>query len=356
MSKKYNAPRFPSPLPQKRFARNVALPSTTALRRAAMAINYAAAEQHRHVFAKAYDTVSVPAGSATTANQHVFIFQTGVNTASLNIMLGIAPADTSGVSQPSIALTLVNSSGTVVTKYARHWSLNTSGTYTPAEIAWKKVEITTADGIEDDTVYRLQVATQYYARCCSMSGWLMGNRVSDDTNTGVVDARAFEADREIYDSDIQALIEAATAVYKKNGAHLIAWSQDEIGNRTEVSSSTWTNLVSVSTTAYSATTAGFYIPTQYHNTKSRTSVPVRLGVFGERISGTGNFSIRLVDSSGEIFAETGVTSTEINALPAHIVDGTIPAQASEKIDIQIRSDDNSSVYRVYAVSLWEYEA
>src|SRR6056297_1435012 len=104
MSKTYSVQSFPSPIPEKRFARNASLATTSAAFRAARSINYSAAEQGRQLFLKAYDTQSQPPGSATVESDIWAIFRTGTNVKSLVVWVGLAPVATRNSNEPYVAI------------------------------------------------------------------------------------------------------------------------------------------------------------------------------------------------------------------------------------------------------------
>lgn len=352
----YVPPRFPSPIPEKRFARNDSLPSTSAFRRAATSLAYTARHQRKHLFSYSWPTQTTPLGALALSGKEIFLFRTGENVQEVVFWIGMVPSDVSyATAAPAVYVELSDGTSDINSDTVSNGITNTSGgTYTPDQVTWHRIKITKSDGLLDDTVYRATIYRQYYARIHSVMAHEVG-ALPDTANTGIPNVLAFEEQDPIYDSDQQALLEAADALYKHNGAQLISWSMPN-GTAQTTNSTTWKNLVSGATTGFSSTSAGWVVNTQYHDSLA-ADIPVCLAVYAScSPAPAATLSIRLVNSGGTLLSATGIADGTSNVDPCYVITGTIPAAASDKMDIEISTNGGAGTFSVYAVSLYEYEA
>lgn len=357
MTKVLVPPKFPAPLSEKRWAKNSNIASTTAFRRAAFGLNHAASFCRKQVFAKIYDTQSTPAGVLAGTRNNYWIFRTGENVEAVEVIVGLVPVDTSyATAAPKVVFELRDGGSTYTSRTVYHSIVETAGVgsydYTPDQINWVSIKLTADDGIAADTVYQGTLLLTNYCRVHSVVCYEVAPKVILSSGTGVVDALRYEAQSPVYDADVQDLLVQGTELWRHNARHLISWSQESAASGTSVSSASWTNLVSLSTAGYSATSAGWRFDTTYDLTYMENEVPVQLGVYATRASGTGNLGVRVVGSGGTEFTRTITAST---GNPGDVSNQNLTA-TNDKFDIEINSADGSSVWNIWAVGLWEYEA
>lgn len=345
---------FPSPLPEDRFAQNGDIPSTSALRRVARAYNFVSTHQRKLVFAKAYHTQSTPVGALASVRNNHFIFRTGENVDSVAVMVGLAPADVAGAEYARATLELLDGTNTLTGRAMTTSSVDTLVTYTPTQVAWQWSELTVAgDTLLPDTVYRGSLVLTNYCRPHSLMVYEKAKTVAASSNDGATDALKWEAGRPLYDADAQSLAETGTLLWRHNAAHLLSWSQKSQATPITFSATTWTNLLD-GTTAWSATSAGYSIATQYHDTQKK-SVRVQLAIYAERVSGTGTLDVRLMETGGQLLGRSGITTAQASATPGAVFSHLITAKAATKADLQLQCSATAT-WNIYAINLWEYEA
>lgn len=356
MTKILVQPKFPAPLPEKRFAKNTNLPSTTFFRRAAVGINHAGNVQARPLFSKAYDTQSTPAGVLTATNNTYWIFRTGETVEEINVLLGLVPTDTDySLATPQAIFKLFTTGGSTISSSTAYHGIidqaSPSSTYTPDQVDWVPLKITTDDGLAANTVYVGWIELTYYCRLHSILCYETAPQVIQSSGDGVVDALRYEQMNPIYDADIQDLLVQSTNLWRHNARMLFSWSRKSAASATTVNSGTWTNIVSGSTAGWSSASAGFQCNTTYDVTYSDSEVPVELGIYASRTSGAGNLEMRILSSSGQEFTNTITASTGAGgSTSTHLL-----SAADDKFDIEMRRT-STSVWDVYCVALWEYEA
>lgn len=343
-------PGLPMPIPENRFAQNLDIPSPAVLGRAGKAFNSVSALHRKVAFTVVHDTQSTPAPASAFEAPHYFCFRTGENVASINILAGLAPASTdSAGNSPSVQLSLSHSGGTINGTQMYYPRVDVGGSYTPAQVSWMQSEITVADGLASNTEY-LGFLSQYdYARISSLSIIETASRLSPSSTTGVCNPLNHESFKPITNSGAQDLAETGTKLWQHNGSQLISWSRHSIATTPTPTNTTWVNVWDGSA-VFSATSTGLHLATQYHDS-AKADIPVVLGVYATRSSGTGTLEVKLEQSGGTLLTKTGIGTT-MN--PFNSSTHTIAAAAPEKTDILVRSSDVST-WKVIAIGLWEYE-
>jgi len=224
---------------------------------------------------------------------------------------------------------------------------------TSSQIAWHKIAINTAGGLLPDTEYRGTIRQYHYIRVKSATIYETASQVANNTNDGAVNPADWETHKPIYDAPCQEIAETATLLWQHNAAHLLSWTREDVASAPTVTGTTEVNLLDTSITGgtWSATTPGFVLNTEFHNT-TNGDVPVVLGVYATRTFGTGSLVVRVKRNGSTIITATVTTG----AAPFDSSAYTITARASDKIDITIAADKASEIWRIDAIGLWEYEA
>jgi hypothetical protein len=346
-------PRFPAPLEEDRFAQNGDLPSVSGFRRVASTYNNVSAYQRKLIMCKAYDTQSTPAGIVGTVSSIFFIFRTGANVQSIGAMVGLAPADTAGATSTyaRVRIATVSGAGSAMsTGELHHPVVNTAGTYAPSEVSWRWGEIIHED-LAPDTEYFGWLELTGYCRAHSIMVYEKAAPVIVSQDDGVTKMLVWEGGHPIYDDNVEDLVEAGTELWRHNSAQLINWTRKGGATNRDITSASWTNVISGSTAGVSATSAGLVIQTLYHDTQVG-DVPVQLGVYAQRTAGAAALDVKLdQDGVGTLLQEDGITTSASVVVSSH----TIPASAGTKTDILCRTTAGTT-WRIYAIALWEYEA
>lgn len=355
MAKVIIPPAVPVPIAESRFARNGDMPSQSSLRRVAKGYNHIAGHQRKLIFAAANDTQSTPVMPSTNHSTFCTLFRTGENVESIAMMVGLAPASaTSGTNQAYVSAQIYDGS-TTINGPELHYHMVQSGIYPPTDVAWVWGEITAADGLLPNTEYRLVLNQYHYARVHSIMIYETALSAMLTTVAGVADPLAYESTKPIYDAGIQDLAETGTMLWRHNASQLLSFSQKSstLADESTPNSTTWENVLSSGDSVWSASAPGFHLATRYHDTVGG-DIPVVLGVYATRASGTGSLEVQLVQNGSTLLTQTGIgtTMTPFNSSTHTIAAGTTPT----KTDVMVRCSSASTEWRIHAICLWEYEA
>ena len=230
--------------------------------------------------------------------------------------------------------------------YIRNSTIDAGATDTPNEWIWGLTDLLAAD----DTAYFLGIHAVDEARILAVAVWEVGINPVDDTVTGAVDPTVGNGDP-VFDDKQTAVAEGLGEMLRANRSVVFSWGNYEgVGN--SVVGAGWTNAIDtgLGVAAPAASSPGFVWESQYHNTYSRTDVPVVLAVYAERTAGIGG-------QTGEVRINDGantITITGIIAAGWYTQAGTLPAAAATKYDIQAQCPTGGTV-RVDHVCFYEYE-
>jgi hypothetical protein len=350
MSKHIVLPHVPPLIDNERFNMNGNVPSAPVMKRLAETFNYVSGKCKKQFFLKSQALFEV----ATPDPAQVIFrgrFRTGHNTTAVRVVLGLAPTDYAFSTSPYVQLVVKDTVPATVTVTPDKWYLTASTT-------------AAAEPVPDQIYYAHSICTGFAANTeYTFSYEVYGVRVlfasmtecdkhyADDSVTAVCDPGEFVAEGPIYDSHIADLVEANNELWQHNGAHLISWCPNWYDDTwPALTATSYTNVINNSSTTVTAATPGWNLWTQYHNTVNRTTVPVKLCVLVERVSGTGTFDYRLTDGTNTLGA-TGASGAGEQWLTTT---GTVPAQAGTKWDLHAKVSAGS--WRIKAVSLYEWES
>jgi hypothetical protein len=259
----------------------------------------------------------------------------------------IAKADNAGATDPYVTASIVTASTDIVfstTDEVHYSAIDAGAGDTPDEYTMGMCRATTP---EDTAMYwRLNVYD--FCRPISLCAFELGDYPVNDAVTGAVDPHA-EVQTPIFDDKSDALLVGSSELLRSNRTALFSWS-DQSGTGETIVGNTYTNIIDGVSGAPGAATPGFILETNYHNTYSRTVVPVLLAVYAERTVGVNPGLVRIYD---------GTNSVEVTGIAAagwYTQAGTIPAQSATKYDLQAKHQDAApSAIRVDAACLYEYE-
>lgn len=157
---------------------------------------------------------------------------------------------------------------------------------------------------------------------------------------------SYYAGAEIVDGDITDLHNASHKLWERQGMNDISWSR-WIGTAISTTSATFTNVLDATTTAYSATTAGFPIWPYKRGTRSSNNIPVVLYAYGTGSTG----EVRFTNSGGTI----GTVTLAAAATWATTTGNLDASQASDKVDVMYRSTNGVSSVSLLAAGMYEYQ-
>ncbi len=355
MTKHVVSPFVPHHVDDERFNGNGAVPNAALMRRLANGFNAVATRCKKQILMRCQLIQDVDPSSGALITVWPFAFRTGEYTTGITVLVGQALATTGGAGSAQIEIRTMDAGVMVIDEDLDYAGQSASGTVDPQDIHHATYHFT---GFLANTEYHgkfLQFggARIVYASIVENMAALAASVLADDTVAGACNPGAFVAEGPIYDAQIADLKDANNGLWRRNGAHLVQWSKDALGDSPSITATAYTN-VEDGSTAVAATTVGVNLHTQYHNTVNRTTVPVRLAVDAFQTVGSGNvLSVRLTDGTNVIeFPSFTNASFGPNGNWA-VVSGTIPAQAGTKWDIQAKV--NGGTFVLYAVALWEYE-
>lgn len=348
MSKFTATHTLPTFIQGDRYGANGTASQATGPRRIATAYNSVSSAHRKLLYVRASQSPATPA--STNEPNHYFCFRTGENVGTVTAWIGMqASAITSGTNQAYCMLQLFNGTGTLSSPAAYLPTVQTSA----SEITWHRISINTADtSLAANTEYRGLIRQHHYARVHSVMVFETASAVTDSSVDGVCDPSSWELHKPIYDNSVQDLAETGTTLWQHNACQLLNWGRKSLATAPEVIGTTEVNLLDTSITGgtWSATTPGFVLNTEYHDTLSG-DVPVVLGVYAARTAGTGDLTVRIKRNGSTIV--TGTIGTAMT--PFDSSTHTITARASDKVDITLAAASGAT-WKVYGVGLWEYEA
>ena len=351
MSKHLVLPTRLPMLPRERWANNGRSPSAGMFSSIAHHLNQVSGRQKKQFLTAIQPLNAVSAGSSAAVIVWPTRFITGENCTSIRVSAGIALTDYGAVSTPMLTILVKSTAGaTVATKDVAYHGKTTGTTVAPDEINHGSVII---DGLTANTEYYLENQVVNGMRLVYMVAVELALYYADDTVTAVCNPVNFMAEGPIYNTQINDVADAANKLWRHNGKHLFTFTQpyDESSAATSTST-TYTNVIDGSSTTVTAASPGFSLYTTYDGTYARANaIPVKMAIYTQRTSGSGTLSVRINDGTSTI-AITGITSTQ----QWSTVTSTIAAQAGTKWDIQAANSAGASSWRIYAVSLFEYEA
>lgn len=323
-------------------------------RRLAETFNHVACRLKKQVFFQYQPWDSASAGASTIAYWWPTRFRTGEATTGLRVVGGILPTDYAvATGSPSLVVDVRDTSGSghgssVVSQAFYTNARTASATVVPDEVTYFSGILR---GLSANTEYQLHNYITEGCRPLFLSVVELDSRHADDTVSAVCDPGPFTAEAPVYDLHFSDLVTANNSLWRHNGAQLATWCVDgDEDTAAAWSATSYTNLIDGSSTSVSASTPGFNLFTQYHNTLSRTTVPVKACFKVSRSSGTGTCDVRFTDGTNSIEV-TGLTGA---GTQWGTVTGTIPTQAGTKWDLQARVSSGSWIVR--AAVLFEYEA
>lgn len=340
----------PALIDDERFSRNGMVPSAPLMKRLAEVFNYAASRCKKQFLSRS-QLFSVPeSGTSSTVYFWRVRFVLGHGTSAIRIAGGVALTDYAAAAVPTLVFNVYDTSNTLVaTKSIATNGLTAGAAVAPGEINHFVIEI---EGLTANTEYSLRPSMTEGIRPMYLSVTEADAGFVNDSQTGIANPGAYQAEGPIYDAHISDLIDANNNLWKHNAVSLFNWGaalDEDSGSAPVVSATSYTNVVDAASTTVTAATPGVNLFTLYHNTANRTTVPVKLVAYVARSSGTGTLDIRMTDGTNSI----SITGTSGAGNQWVTATGTIPVQSGVKWDLQALV--SSGVWIVKSVTLFEYE-
>lgn len=327
-----------------RFARNGALCQSSAFVRAAEELNRALVYGTRKlVYSNLPDarfyTFSSSAGAVNVAR---FAFKSSVGAQYLRAIIDCGPADPVLATNPYIDMTIDD--GTPVTSDPLYVG-KINSTYVNADDQNRAFAVTQIQmAIDENTLYECYITKHDYARPIAIIVFETSDRVLDLSANGV-DPNAYDAGAPVLIGDLTALAQGINNVLYYNPSHVLSWSLDSpSGGRADTS---YTNQISyVTSVAKSAGsyTAGWKVDFGRWARKGRSTVNVRMGVYG-KVSAGATCTARLATTSGTLVS-LNLTNTSYDWI---YTSAAISAAVTE-FDFQALT--NMGTYYIDALALW----
>lgn len=337
---------FPRLLQPGRYNYNGQIVDAMFNRMAGRAMNHCSAYRRKFLAAWQQSLIG-DAGNGTFGSWRGFV-HTGHHCAHLEVIMLLLRPD--GGADPHAYVTITPDATGIISDtsdFLRHSLIDATSVDQPDHWVWGRTTLNAAD----DTDYWLHLNVVDEARVLSVCVFEVGTTdgTVDDTVTGVVNPIVSVGDP-IFDDQQDDLAVGLGELLRTNRSHMFSWgSYDGFGN--SVVGAAWANVIDTAMPAINAASPGFVWESEYHNTYSRTDVPVVLAVYATRSAGIGGQTgeVKIDDGAGNIIAITGIV-----AAGWYTQAGTLPAAAATKYDVQARAPTGGTV-RVDAVSVYEYE-
>jgi hypothetical protein len=308
-------------------------------------LNSVSSAQRKLIMVRANIEPPVPADA--DESNHYFVFRTGENVQTVTAWLGLRkPVTASGTDAAYCEMQLYDGTTTITSGKAYIPAVLSGGFGT----SWHRVALNTGGSLEPNTEYLGSIRQYHYGRVKVAIIYETASDVVDSDEDGATNPAQFELHKPIYDTAMQELAETATLLWKRNATQLLSWTREDVASAPSVST-TEVNLLDTSITGgtWSATTPGFVLNTQYHDSHNG-DVPVVLGIYATKTAGNGDLTVNIKRNGSTIITRTiSATGSPFDSSPY-----TIAARASDKIDITCQTSQGT--WRIDAIGLWEYEA
>jgi len=360
MSNHDSTRRFPAILNEDRYAANGTAPDGAFIAAAGTGINHCIAYRRKVIAEYTFHSRDIPAGVADTpANVLWFACHTGVGADRLVGVFNLAPPSSSGT-DPYVTMAVTDGfSGGSTTESSpelHYGGLSTSWADAPDYISWGGV---TEVSVDPDTDYRVAVRLYDYARVLSFCIYEVG-LATVDTTKGGVDPR-IGVGSPVYDGPTEQYVKAASEAWRHNAGNILNFAAYNDGytdwSITIQDQPTPVNLFDGSTGTVSASSYGYRVNLQYHNSVNQSEVPVVLAVLAEATNITDSDNkVIIADSSGSLIE----VDTIATGGPAwYTATGTLPADENQKLDIMVQTyNDMTEIHysvTVYSVCLYELD-
>ena len=330
-----------------RNARNGMVVSALLHRELVAAENHITAYRHRQVYGKSLELGTDVTGATALAGRWRFRTGYGVDRCLVVMLMGqtTAAAGAGSTSNPISSVALTISGGATTTATFAYGTTTASVVDGPDEHSVMAEEIAVAE----NTVYECLLSNAGAARplaimVCELAPTTVGEA------TSYMNTHSPTGGSPILDADRERLFLGLSNMYRRNGAMNAHWSLFGGASQTRTSA-TAINLIDNATTGTpTASSQGFFFSPQYHRTQSRTTVPMEFAVYAS-ITGGATGVVRLIDTSGNIYASTNITG----ASPAWFVTAfNMPESAELFLSPQYASNGVQTL-SVAAVSIIETE-
>lgn len=324
-------------------------PSPAAMQRVAAGFNHVSGRQKKVVLFRMQNYRAIYGGSSAAINVWPGYFRTGENTTAVVVYVGLTTTPFVTVSPPSFRCLIKTTAGVTVNAAGEgtctYDGASAGATVTPDEVSYKKMVIT---GLSSNTEYRIENEVTNGACLLYLMIREASVRHADDSVAGVCSPDKFANQGPIYDEHVEDLCNANNLLWRHNGAHLFSWAADYEINVGAAGLPTVTGNTSY-TDVYTA--RPFTLQTLYHNTRRRTTVPLRMAVLADRTGGTGTLDVRITDGTNSI-AVTGMADGGLVTWVA--ATGSLPAQLAS-YHLEARHSNGTTTHRILGVSLFSFE-
>lgn len=341
---KHFAPRSAQLLDWGRFCRNTTAPTARLYNEIGVRHNHTLAHR-RKVFgthATRYD--SPPNSSYNGFSQFPTYARTGVGATGIACMIGLVK-NTTATSEGAWYLYDFDAATTTIAPGVRY------GYDSAADAALQDLNIFTAKfAVSELSSYALYYASTYQAPMFA-SVYELAPKTYDTENAIYLRQNESEGSP-IWDSARESVISTTFDAWKYNGATLISWAAENNGVLNDIGT-TATNVVDLSSTAYLASTPGWYLSLTGKTTLNRTTVPCVFAVQCEVLTATG--TVYLYDAVGyTLLTSISITVGGGDGIGWYTVAVDIPVTTT-KVDVLAKAGAGGTM-EVLAVSLFQWEA
>jgi hypothetical protein len=347
--------RFPRLLNHRRWCVNGRIPDASFLQQLVYGANHVMAQRRKVIMCTPQRCELWWIGASGTTNLWRARFHTGHGASKLQFKVALSASVDSSAADPRLTFSLTDvGAATTTTRTIRQGVSYGTTTDGPSAFVYREPVM----ACSPNTTYELLVQAIDYIRPQSLAitevaTTSMSADYYHDLEPGI--------ETPIYDSIRQRILEGYSNMWRRNGAHLLSWSEvgwidggSNFPGNQSLTSATWQNLVDRSSTSVSSSTPGYYLgyaPHRLCRISDGNTLNVVFAAYASCSAGTAD--IRLQDSTGTRCSLTGIGTT-----PQWYSTTTTIANTNtmtDKVDLQYQKNGGGNV-NIRAVSLYTYLA
>ena len=338
---------YPAPIQYRRFARNGRLVQGHLFSRIAYAQNHILGFRRKWVASysqKGYGSSDGGSGANTVWRGY---FHSGHCAKHIEIKMILGFAQDNGAVDPTVVFRTTNpTTGAQLGIATTHLNSIQQGRL-PIVAPDDYRVFTRRIEIDEDTRYGFTVATADFGHPLSCAVYEVGYARLPFTSTGTCDPDYSTGDP-VLDDPQADIYTGQDEILRTNRPQLL--SHSKYNDSYTITSTSYINVLDNSlSTAGNAAEPGFRIRNRYHNTASRTDVPVVFAAYVDRTA-SGDCHVKLDSGSDSI-----VITVDSDTAGWYTATGTIPANSSStKYDVHAKVAASGTM-DVYAWTLFEYE-
>jgi len=205
--------------------------------------------------------------------------------------------------------------------------------------------------VTENTDYYFHLRTRYMCKVIAVGVYEAIDLTANESSSIKIAKSLFSDHDPVLDEYIGDLHSMAENLWERNSACLFSWAEEKTTSGVmNTSTTTYINCFENTETAWSASSVGVKINTQYMGTRTNTAIPCRLAVRGKIDSGTG--TLKVIDSGGDL-GSVSVTASSYTWYTTSI--NLTDQSGGHKIDFHFKTTGGSTpTFDVNAIQLFYY--